>query len=113
MKRLEGKRAVVTGGGSGIGRALCLAFAGDGARAVVVADVDEAGAAETAAAVERAGSRAVTVSTDVSRRADLEALADRAWRECGAVDILCNNAGIALWAGSTRPLTRTGSGPSA
>jgi NAD(P)-dependent dehydrogenase (short-subunit alcohol dehydrogenase family) len=99
VRTLRDRVAVVTGGGSGIGRALCLAFAGDGARAVVVADVDEAGAAETAAAVERAGSRAVTVSTDVSRRADLEALADRAWRECGAVDVLCNNAGIALWGG--------------
>jgi NAD(P)-dependent dehydrogenase (short-subunit alcohol dehydrogenase family) len=90
--------AVVTGGASGIGRALCLAFARAGAR-VVVADLDEAGMTETAAGVAKAGSRALAVRTDVSRLGDVRALADRAWEEFGAVHVLCNNAGIALWGG--------------
>jgi len=56
MESLKDKTAVVTGGASGIGRALCLAFAGEGAR-VVVADIDEAGMAETAGGVAKAGIR--------------------------------------------------------
>jgi NAD(P)-dependent dehydrogenase (short-subunit alcohol dehydrogenase family) len=90
--------AVVTGGASGIGRALCLAFARAGAR-VVVADLDEAGMTETAAGVAKAGGRALAVRVDVSRLADVRALADRAWEEFGAVHVLCNNAGVALWGG--------------
>ena len=89
---------MVTGGGSGIGRALCLAFARAGAR-VVIADLDEAGMRETAEGVAKAGSRAIAVRTDVSRLAEVQALADRAWTEFGAVHVLCNNAGIALWGG--------------
>ena len=89
---------MVTGGASGIGRALCLAFARAGAR-VVVADLDEAGMRETADLVAEAGGRAVAHRTDVSRLADVRALADRAWAEFGAVHVLCNNAGIALWGG--------------
>jgi NAD(P)-dependent dehydrogenase (short-subunit alcohol dehydrogenase family) len=98
VRTLAERVAVVTGGASGIGRALCLAFARAGAR-VVVADLDEAGMAETAQAVTKAGSRAATARTDVSRLADVRALADRAWAEFGAVHVLCNNAGIALWGG--------------
>jgi NAD(P)-dependent dehydrogenase (short-subunit alcohol dehydrogenase family) len=98
VKSLADRVAVVTGGGSGIGRALCVAFARAGAR-VVVADLDEAGMTDTADAVTKAGGRALTVRTDVSRLADVRALADRAWSEFGAVHVLCNNAGIALWGG--------------
>jgi len=94
MDDFRGKVAVVTGGGSGIGRALCLAWAREGAR-VVVADVDEPGMAETAAAIARAGGHALTVRTDVSRREAVQALADRAFRELGGVHVLCNNAGVA------------------
>jgi NAD(P)-dependent dehydrogenase (short-subunit alcohol dehydrogenase family) len=98
VRTLADRVAVVTGGASGIGRALCLAFARAGAR-VVVADLDEAGMTETAAGVAKAGSRALAVRTDVSRLGDVRALADRAWEEFGAVHVLCNNAGIALWGG--------------
>src|SRR6266498_5534367 len=98
MENLKGKTAVVTGGASGIGRALCLAFAGDGAQ-VVVADIDESGMAETAAGVEKAGSRALTVKTDVTKLASVEALAERAWAEMGGVHIVCNNAGVAVHGG--------------
>ncbi|HET8577794.1 MAG TPA: SDR family NAD(P)-dependent oxidoreductase [Methylomirabilota bacterium] len=98
MESLRDKTAVVTGGASGIGRALCLALAREGAR-VVVADVDEAGMAKTAAGVAAAGSRAISVKTDVSRLGDVEALAERAWAEFSAVHVLCNNAGVAVHGG--------------
>jgi len=95
MESLKDKTAVVTGGASGIGRALCLAFAGEGAR-IVVADIDEAGMAETAHNVAKAGSKAITVKTDVTRLASVQSLADRAFGEFGRVHLLCNNAGVAV-----------------
>jgi NAD(P)-dependent dehydrogenase (short-subunit alcohol dehydrogenase family) len=98
LTSLTDRTAVVTGGASGIGRALSLLFAREGAN-VVVADLDEAGMAETVAGVSRAGRRALAVKTDVSRLADVEALADRAFGEFGAVHVVCNNAGVALWGG--------------
>jgi NAD(P)-dependent dehydrogenase (short-subunit alcohol dehydrogenase family) len=98
VETLTDRVAVVTGGASGIGRALCLAFAREGMR-VVVADVDEPGMAETVAAAERRGARAVAVRTDVSRLAEVEALADTAWATFGAVHVLCNNAGVGVSGG--------------
>lgn len=95
MENLKGKTAVVTGGASGIGRALCLAFAGEGAH-VVVADIDEAGMAETATGVKKAGTKALTVKTDVTKLDSVQALAERAWAEMGGVHIVCNNAGVAV-----------------
>lgn len=87
--RLENKVVVVTGGGHGIGRALCLRFAAEGARGVVVADID----AEAAAAVAKeAGGIAVT--TDVRREADLTHLVARATEVYGPIDLFCSNAGI-------------------
>jgi NAD(P)-dependent dehydrogenase (short-subunit alcohol dehydrogenase family) len=98
MDTLRDRVAVVTGGASGIGRALCLALAREGAR-VAVADVDEPGMAETAEAVKRLGGVAITQRTDVSRLADVRALADRVFAEWTAVHVLCNNAGVALHGG--------------
>jgi NAD(P)-dependent dehydrogenase (short-subunit alcohol dehydrogenase family) len=98
LTSLKDRTAVVTGGASGIGRALALLFAREGA-SVVVADLDEAGMAETVAGVEKAGRRGLAVRTDVSRRADVEALAARAFAEFGGVHVVCNNAGVALWGG--------------
>jgi NAD(P)-dependent dehydrogenase (short-subunit alcohol dehydrogenase family) len=98
MESLNGTVAVVTGGASGIGRALCIAFAREGAK-VVVADLDDAGMAGTVEEVQRAGSRAIAVKTDVGKLTQVQALADRAFGEMGGVHILCNNAGVALWGG--------------
>ena len=98
LTSLKDRIAVVTGGASGIGRALALLFAREGAH-VVVADLDEAGMAETVAGVTQTGRRGLAVKTDVSRLADVQALADRAFREMGAVHVVCNNAGVALWGG--------------
>jgi NAD(P)-dependent dehydrogenase (short-subunit alcohol dehydrogenase family) len=98
VESFAGKVAVVTGGGSGIGRALALAFARAGAR-VVLADVDEAAMEAVVGEARALGVEAVTVRTDVSDRGQVEALADRAWQSFGAVHVLCNNAGVAIWGG--------------
>lgn len=98
LTSLKDRIAVVTGGASGIGRALALLFAREGAH-VVVADLDEAGMAETVAGVVQAGRRGLAVKTDVSHLADVQALADRAFAELGAVHVVCSNAGVALWGG--------------
>ncbi len=93
MREIEGKVAVVTGGASGIGRGLCEALAGAGMR-VVVADIDAAGAEKAAAELKRLGAESLAVPTDVSDRASTEALAETAFREMGAVHVVCNNAGV-------------------
>jgi NAD(P)-dependent dehydrogenase (short-subunit alcohol dehydrogenase family) len=89
MMDIQGKVVVVTGGASGIGKALCQAFAQAGAKAVVVADLDGAGAAAVAAQIQGLGLR-----TDVSQAAEVQALVDRATAEFGQVDVFCSNAGI-------------------
>jgi len=93
-----GKVAVITGGGSGIGRALTLALAREGAR-VVVADVDESDARETVRLAATAGAEALAVRTDVTDRRQVEVLADRAYERFGATHILCNNAGVVVHGG--------------
>src|SRR5262245_19891564 len=92
---IAGKVAVVTGGASGIGRGIGRALAARGAD-VVLADVDVARASEVARELERAGVRSIALPCDVTERASVEALADRAWTELGRVDILCNNAGVGV-----------------
>jgi NAD(P)-dependent dehydrogenase (short-subunit alcohol dehydrogenase family) len=98
MTSFEGKVAVVTGGGSGIGRALTLALGREGAR-VVVADIDEADAGETVRQVAATGAEALAVRTDVAVRRDVDALADRVFDRYGATHVLCNNAGVVLHGG--------------
>jgi NAD(P)-dependent dehydrogenase (short-subunit alcohol dehydrogenase family) len=93
-----GKVAVVTGGGSGIGRALALGLAREGAR-VVVADVDEAEAAETVRLMAAAGADGLAIRTDVAERREVEALADRVFARYGAAHVLCNNAGVVVHGG--------------
>src|SRR6266581_8141494 len=90
---LKGQIAIVTGGGRGIGRAAALELARLGAD-VVIAELDQAGAKRTAEEVGALGRRAVVAQTDVTSRADLRAMVDRAKAELGRIDILVNNAGI-------------------
>jgi len=90
---LSGQVAIVTGAGRGIGRATALELARMGAD-ILIAEMDKAGAERTAAEVKDIGRRVSVVPTDVTRRADLETMADRARVELGRIDILVNNAGI-------------------
>ena len=97
--RLAGRVAVVTGAGSGIGRAIAIRLAGEGAH-VLVADVqagpvyDPAGLEPTAEVIERAGGTAEFVRADVTRRAEVERLAVAATARTGSIDILVNCAGM-------------------
>jgi len=90
---LDGQVAIVTGAGRGIGRATALELARMGAD-VVSADLDPGSADRTAAEVKGLGRRAIAVPTDVTSRAALAAMADRARAELGRIDVLVNNAGI-------------------
>src|SRR5882672_5491751 len=98
MRDLAGRVAVVTGGGSGIGRAMVKRFAREGAK-VVVADVDESALAAVVASVRIRGGEALGVRTDVTELASVQALAATAFATFGKVHVLCNNAGVALWGG--------------
>ncbi|NRA00865.1 MAG: SDR family NAD(P)-dependent oxidoreductase [Myxococcales bacterium] len=93
MQDFEGRVAVVTGGASGIGRALAEAFVELGMK-VVLADVEEALLENTAGALAAAGGDVIGVRTDVAKASDLKALAEKTLERYGAVHVLCNNAGV-------------------
>jgi NAD(P)-dependent dehydrogenase (short-subunit alcohol dehydrogenase family) len=91
--RLEGKNAVITGAGNGVGRASALRFAEEGAR-VVCADLDGGRAKDTVTMIEEAGGTAFPVTADVSAESDVVAMLDAAVEKFGPLDILYNNVGI-------------------
>jgi len=91
--RLVDKVALVTGAGSGNGRGIALRFAEEGADIVVV-DVNEKAAEETAAMVQRLGRRGLVITTDISKRTQVEEMVGRAVEGFGHLDILVNNAGV-------------------
>ena len=93
MISLKGKRALITGGASGIGRATALLFARAGA-AVALADLDEAGGEEVMRQIEQDGGRAIFVRCDVSRATDCQRAVRMTVEKLGGLDILFNNAGI-------------------
>ena len=95
MGRLEGKVALVTGGAMGIGRAVALAFAREGA-GVVIADIDVEKGHEVVEAIRNTGGDAAFVQADVGRSEDVQAAVQTALRQFGRLDILVNNAGIAV-----------------
>jgi NAD(P)-dependent dehydrogenase (short-subunit alcohol dehydrogenase family) len=102
MQQLEGRVAVVTGGGSGIGAALARVCGAAGMR-VALADVEADAVEGVAASMRDVGMQALSAVVDVRRREDLERLAERTYAEFGACDLLCNNAGVML----NRPLLET------
>jgi NAD(P)-dependent dehydrogenase (short-subunit alcohol dehydrogenase family) len=101
MERLRGKRAIVTGAGSGIGRAIALRFAEEGA-SVVISDVDADAASSVAS---EANGETLVRRTDVTNTSEVEALVEAAVEEWGGLDVMVNNAGIGV-AGTTTDTTQ-------
>ncbi|WP_144546965.1 SDR family NAD(P)-dependent oxidoreductase [Bacillus sp. X1(2014)] len=91
--KLEGKTAIITGGGGGIGRSTAIRFAKEGAR-VAVADIDAAIGEETVSLIKRGGGEAIFLKTDVTDSEQLKALIDTTISSFGALHILFNNAGV-------------------
>lgn len=96
--RVQGKVIVVTGGAAGIGRALCRRFAQEGAKAVVVADIDQAGA--TAVADEIGG---LPIKCDVGKEEEISEVVRQTEEKIGPIDLFCSNAGIMIWGGVEVP----------
>src|SRR5690242_10803355 len=93
MGRLQGKRAVVTGAGSGIGRASAKLFTAEGA-ALLIVDKVAAAVEETAAQIKAAGGEAVALAADAGAEDEVRGVIERAIRELGGLDIVYANAGI-------------------
>jgi NAD(P)-dependent dehydrogenase (short-subunit alcohol dehydrogenase family) len=93
MKRFEGKVALITGGGSGIGRATSLAFANEGAK-VVIDDINVAGGEETLRMIRSTGGEAIFFRADVSKAAEVEAMVQKTIEMYGRLDCAYNNAGV-------------------
>jgi 2-hydroxycyclohexanecarboxyl-CoA dehydrogenase len=96
MSRFEKRTVMVTGGGGGIGSALCASFAAEGA-AVAVLDRSAAAAAATASAITEAGGRALAVESDITERPSVDAAVERVTAQLGPIDVLVNNAGWDLF----------------
>ena len=94
MKDFQGKVAVITGGASGLGRAMAVRFAREGMR-IVLADVEPDALAKAEAEMKAAGTEVIGVRTDVSKAAEVEALAQKTLAAFGAVHLVANNAGVA------------------
>lgn len=98
MTTIDSSIVVITGGASGVGRAIALECVRQGARGVIIADIEISPAEETAAELRNLGSNsgihAIAVQTDVSDRTSVESLAARAYAEFGEVNLLFNNAGV-------------------
>jgi NAD(P)-dependent dehydrogenase (short-subunit alcohol dehydrogenase family) len=104
MSRLAGKVAIITGAGSGMGKATALLFAKEGAKVIAAEIVEQAGQA-TVGAIEEEGGEAIFVKTDVAKKEDVEAMVKAAVERYGKIDILVNCAGIALAEVSTTECT--------
>jgi NAD(P)-dependent dehydrogenase (short-subunit alcohol dehydrogenase family) len=94
--RLAGKRALITGGDSGIGRAVALAFAREGSDVAIAYLNEDEDARETAALVEKAGRRAVLIPGDLTRPQHCQDVVDQTVRELGGLDVLVNNAAFQM-----------------
>jgi NAD(P)-dependent dehydrogenase (short-subunit alcohol dehydrogenase family) len=105
LGRLEGKVALITGSGMGIGREAAVLFATEGAR-VVVADIDDKAAKETERLVDMNGGQALAVTGDVAVEADVKRMIEDGARQFGSLHILYNNAGV-LWKDRDRSVLET------
>lgn len=94
--KMEGRNAIITGGDSGIGRAVAIAFAREGANVLISYLEEEEDARETARYVEEAGKKAVLVAGDVSEESHCKKIIDRAVEEFGQIDVLVNNAAFQM-----------------
>jgi NAD(P)-dependent dehydrogenase (short-subunit alcohol dehydrogenase family) len=103
--RLRGKVAFITGAGAGMGREAAVLFAEEGGK-IIVADIDQAAAAETVKKAEAAGGQAVAVAGDVALEADVQRMIGEGVRKFGALHILYNNAGV-LWKDRDRSVLET------
>jgi meso-butanediol dehydrogenase/(S,S)-butanediol dehydrogenase/diacetyl reductase len=93
MGRFEGKDVLVTGAGGGIGRAIAVAFAAQGAR-LTVSDIVQQALEETAATIRNVGEQPVVIRTDITNNQEVQTMVDVALESNGKIDILCNSAGI-------------------
>ena len=100
--KIEGKIVVVTGGASGIGKALCARFASEGAAAVVVSDIDQAGIDATVADIA-AQTAAVGIPCNVGKEEEVTDLVNQTLEQFGQIDLFCSNAGIFTPGGETVP----------
>lgn len=105
MGLLEQKSGIVTGAGQGIGRAIALSWAREGAK-VVVADFNEETGRATVALIERAGGDAIFVHGDVSKEASVKAMVENALDACGRLDIACNSAALSRGSGPIHEFER-------
>jgi glucose 1-dehydrogenase len=96
MQPLQGKVAIVTGAGSGIGQAIAKRLGSEGAKVLINYRGSEAGADDTRRAIEACGSQGEVVQADVTKMEDLRKLVDTAWTRFGSADILVNNAGLEI-----------------
>lgn len=92
--RLAGKVAIITGAGSGIGKAIAVRFASEGANVVIDYVGSPEGANDTKAKAEAAGGKAITVQADITKLSEIQSLVDQTYQQFGRCDILVNNAGI-------------------
>lgn len=95
---IQGKVVVVTGGANGIGRALCRAFAAAGARAVVVADLDEQGAKKVAGEIN-----GTPAAVNMGKEPEVQRLVEQTSKQFGQIDIFCSNAGVGVQGGPDAP----------
>jgi NAD(P)-dependent dehydrogenase (short-subunit alcohol dehydrogenase family) len=96
--QIHGKVVVVTGGGNGIGRALCRAFAAAGARAVVVTDIDQQAAQKVAEEI-----KGTSIPANVGKEAEVKSLVEQTTRQFGQIDVFCSNAGVGVQGGPDAP----------
>jgi NAD(P)-dependent dehydrogenase (short-subunit alcohol dehydrogenase family) len=106
VKEFKDRVAVVTGAASGIGRAMAESFAAEGMK-VALADIEEEALAKTESEMKADGAAVIAVRTDVSRAADVEALAAKTVDAFGGVHVLCNNAGVGPAKGATWELSES------